>query len=277
MTLSVTPITPAIGGLVSGIDLAQPLDDGAFGEIVDALHDRLVLLFRGQDISEEQHRDFAARFGPLHHHPIYPHSSQVPEIMLLDSAVNDLRDNALWHSDVSFNEIPPLGSVLVARMIPETGGDTLWTSAVAAYDELPDQMKADLAGMTAKHDIAKSFPAERFGTDPAALEQLESAKRNNPAVTHPVIRTHPVTGRKAVYVNEGITTSIDGLESDASDALLDKLFRHVTKPEFAMRWHWQEGDVAIWDNRVTQHYACDDYRPQRRVMHRATMIGDRPF
>lgn len=133
-----------------------------------------------------------------------------------------------------------------------------------------------LAGLTATHDIARSFPVERFGSDPTAREQLERAKRNNPPVSHPVIRTHLPTGRKSLYVSEGFTTHIDGLDADTSSSLLALLFRHLAKPEFALRWHWKPGDVAMWDNRVTQHYATDDYRPHRRVMHRATILGERP-
>lgn len=276
MSLSIEAITPAIGAVVSGVDLALPLDAHIHAEIEAALLDRQVLFFRSQDITQQQQRDFGARFGPLHIHPIYPQSDAVPEIMILDTARNDLRDNALWHSDVSFVENPPLGTVLVARELPEIGGDTLWLSAAAAYDGLPANLRAFLEGLTAIHDLAKSFPPERFGSDPESLARLEEAKRTNPPVSHPVIRTHPATGRKAIYVSEGFTTRIDGLDADASEALLGLLFRHLVKPEYQLRWRWRVGDVAFWDNRITQHYAVDDYRPHRRVMNRATIIGDRP-
>ncbi|WP_226018935.1 taurine dioxygenase [Novosphingobium sp. FKTRR1] len=277
MPLTIAPITPAIGAVVGGIDLAQPLDAVTHATVEAALLEHQVLFFLDQQITQTQQRDLAALFGPLHIHPIYPHSDSVAEIMILDTDLNDLADNALWHSDVSFSETPPLGSVLVARVLPEVGGDTLWTSATAAYSALPEPLKQLIGGLTATHDLAKSFPPERFGADAQSRERLEQAKRNNPPVTHPVVRTHPVTGLKAIYVNEGFTTHIDGLPQDASDSLLGLLFRHVIRPEFSVRWRWQPGDVAIWDNRVTQHYATDDYRPHRRVMHRATMIGDRPF
>ena len=277
MNVSIEALTPAIGGVVSGVDLAQPIDDQMLAAIEAALLDRQVLFFRNQSLTQIQQRDFAARFGPLHIHPIYPQSDAVAEIMILDTDLSDLRDNALWHSDVSLSTTPPMGALLVARMLPETGGDTLWASAAAAYDGLPDPLKRLLDGMTAIHDIALSFPAERFGADPQAAERLEKAIRSNPPVSHPVIRTHPVTGRKAIYVSEGFTTRIEGLEADASNALLGVLFRHIVKPEYTMRWRWRPGDVAFWDNRVTQHYAADDYHPHRRVMNRATIIGDRPF
>ncbi len=276
MSLCIDPVTPSIGGIVRGVDLSQALDDASFRAIDAALMDRQVLFFRDQDITAEQQRDFAAHFGPLHIHPIYPRSDRVPEIMILDTALNDLRDNALWHSDVSFAEAPPLGAMLVARKVPETGGDTLWASATAAYDGLGEALKRLLDGLTATNDLAKSFPVARFGTTAAALAQLEKAKCDNPPVSHPVIRVHPVTGRRAIYVNEGFTTRIDGLDADTSETLLNLLYRHVTRPEYTVRWRWRAGDVALWDNRVTQHYATDDYRPQHRIMHRATIIGERP-
>ena len=277
MPLTLEPITPALGAVVRGVDLSHPLDAAGFAAVEAALLAHQVLFFRDQDITQAQQRDFAGLFGPLHIHPIYPHSDQVAEIMILDTDLNDLADNALWHSDVSFSELPPLGSVLAARVLPELGGDTLWTSATAAYDALPEPLKVLLAELTASHDLAKSFPVERFGADPESRAQLERAKQKNPPVTHPVIRTHPATGAKAIYVNEGFTTHINGLPQDVSDSLLSLLFRHVVRPEFTMRWRWRAGDVALWDNRITQHFAVDDYRPHRRVMHRATVIGDRPF
>jgi taurine dioxygenase len=277
VSLSIEPITPAIGAIVDGVDLAQPLDAGMHAQIEAALVDRQVLFFRNQDITQQQQRDFAAHFGPLHIHPIYPQAETVPEIIILDTARTDLRDNALWHSDVSFVEKPPLGGLLVAKVLPDLGGDTLWLSAAAAYDGLPANLQQFLGGLTAIHDLAKSFPAERFGDNTDSAAKLERAKRNNPPISHPVIRTHPVSGRKAIYVSEGFTTRIEGLDADASDALLGLLFRHLVKPEYMVRWRWRAGDVAFWDNRITQHYATDDYSPQRRVMNRATIIGDRPF
>jgi len=276
MGIDIEPVTPAIGGIVRGADLSQWLDDASFAAIEAGLMDRQVLFFRDQAITPEQQRDFAARFGKLHIHPIYPRSDRVPEIMILDTALNDLRDNATWHSDVSFSETPPLGAVLAARKVPPAGGDTLWASATAAYDGLPEALKRLLDGLTATNDLAKSFPVERFGTTEADLARLEKAKRDNQPVSHPVIRTHPVTGRRAIFVNEGFTTRIDGLDAASSETLLNLLYRHVTRPEYTVRWRWRQGDVAVWDNRATQHYATDDYRPHHRIMHRATIIGERP-
>ena len=272
MGITIEPLTPAIGAIVSGIDLARPLDAQTHHAIEAAMLDRQVIFLRDQTITEQQQRDFAAAFGPLHIHPIYPRSPNVPEIMLLDTAQNDLRDNALWHSDVSFLETPALGAVLIARKVPPLGGDTLWASATAAYDALPDTLKTYLATLSATHDLAKSFPADRFDA-----ETLAAAKRNNPPMVHPLIRTHPVTGKKAIYVSEGFTTGIVGMEPPMADPLLSMLYTHVTRPEFTVRWKWRVGDVAIWDNRVTQHYATYDYGDAHRVMNRATIMGDKPF
>jgi len=272
MPLTIEPLTPAIGAVMTGVDLAGPIDDATFAQIEAALLDRQVLFLRDQVISETQQRDFAARFGPLHIHPIYPKSAEVPEIMLLDTALNDLRDNATWHSDVSFMRTPSLGAVLLARKVPPLGGDTLWASATAAYAALPAPLQDWLGTLTATHDLAKSFPADRFDA-----ETLAAAKRSNPPVTHPVIRTHPVTGAKAIFVSDGFTTGIVGMEPAMADPLLAMLYAHIARPEFTVRWKWRVGDVAIWDNRVTQHYATYDYGDAHRVMNRATIVGDAPF
>ena len=270
------PLSPAIGALVEGLNLADPPDEARLEALQAALVRHQVLFFRGQSLTPKQHRDFAARFGPLHVHPIYPHHVDAPEVIVLDSAVTDLQDNAIWHTDVTFTERPPMGSVLLARMVPAQGGDTLWASCAAAYEALSPLMQQFLLTLTATHNIAQSFPAERFGMSREAAEKLETAKRNNPPVTHPVIRTHPVSKRRGLFVQEGFTTHINELTPTESRALLNLLFQHSIRPEFTVRWKWREGDVAFWDNRNTLHYATDDYRPARRVMNRATIIGDRP-
>jgi taurine dioxygenase len=274
--LSLSPLTPAIGAVVAGVALGEPLDESQFEALQAALVRHQVLFFRDQSLSPKQHRDFAARFGPLHLHPIYPNHPEAPEIIVLDSALTDLHDNAIWHTDVTFTERPPMGSVLVARMLPAQGGDTLWASCAAAYEALSPAVQEFLLPLTATHSIAQSFPAERFGMSREAGEKLEAAKRNNPPVTHPVIRTHPISKRRGLFVQEGFTTHINELAPAESRALLGFLFQHSVRPEFTVRWKWRDGDVAFWDNRNTLHYATDDYRPARRVMNRATIIGDRP-
>ncbi|MCJ1883783.1 taurine dioxygenase [Pseudomonas sp. LA21] len=276
-TLSIEPISPALGAIVSGVRLADPLDDAAQRQIEQALLNHQVLFFRDQPLTPTQQANFAARFGDLHIHPIYPSSPEQREVIVLDTAVTDVRDNAIWHTDVTFLETPALGAVLAAKQLPPYGGDTLWASGIAAFEALSKPLQQLLDGLTATHDISKSFPQERFGATDADLARLEEARRKNPPRSHPVIRTHPVTGRKALFVSDGFTTRINELEPAESRAILDLLFAHFARPEFTVRWRWKENDVAFWDNRVTQHYAVDDYRPQRRVMHRATILGDKPF
>ena len=276
-TLTLAPLSPALGAVVSGIDLRQPLDDAQHQAIEQALLTHQVLFFRDQPLTPSQQAAFAARFGDLHIHPIYPSVPEQREVIVLDTAVTDVRDNAIWHTDVTFLETPALGAVLAAKQLPPYGGDTLWASGIAAFEALSEPLQRLLDGLTATHDISKSFPQERFGATDADLARLEEARKKNPPRSHPVIRTHPVTGRKALFVSDGFTTRINELSAAESRAILDLLFAHVARPEFTVRWRWRENDVAFWDNRVTQHYAVDDYRPQRRVMHRATILGDKPF
>ncbi|AOJ84175.1 taurine dioxygenase [Burkholderia savannae] len=275
--LKLTRLTPAIGAIVDNVDLANAADGDLRRDIRDALAHHQVLFFRDQRLSAARHRDFAAGFGDLHVHPIYPSHPQAREIMVLDNAVFDLKDNAIWHTDVTFVETPPSASILAARTLPETGGDTLWGSGFAAYGALSDRVKTQLDGLTAQHDFTKSFPLKRFGLTADDRARWEDTRMKNPPVTHPVVRTHPENGRKALFVNEGFTTEINELPEEESAALLRFLFAHQSRPEFTLRWRWQAGDVAFWDNRSTIHYAVNDYGSAHRVMHRATIVGDRPY
>jgi taurine dioxygenase len=277
MSIDIIPLSPALGAEISGVNLSRDLTGEQRTAIEQALLDHQVLFFRNQAITPRQQARFAANFGDLHIHPIYPNVPEQPEVLILDTAVTDVRDNAIWHTDVTFLPTPALGAVLSAKQVPAYGGDTLWASGIAAFEALSGPMKALLDGLTATHDFTRSFPLERFGNTPADFARWEETRRKNPPLSHPVIRTHPVSGRKALFVNEGFTTRINELEAAESEAILKLLFAHGTRPEFTLRWRWQADDVAMWDNRVTQHYAVDDYRPQRRVMHRATMLGDVPF
>lgn len=275
--VKIRPVTPTIGAVIEGIDLTQTLTAEQQQNIEQALLKHQVIFFKNQKLNPKQHADFARQFGELHIHPIYPNIAEQPEIMLLDTQLNDLRDNALWHTDVTFLQTPAKGAILAAKKVPSYGGDTLWVNATAAFASLSQAMQQFLVGLTAQHDIAQSFPIERFGQDPVELEKLAQAKLKYPPISHPVVRTHPVTGQPALFVSEGFTTRINELESKESAAVLNLLFAHLQKPEFMVRWSWQNNDVAFWDNRCTLHYAVDDYRPQHRVMHRATLIGDRPY
>jgi taurine dioxygenase len=277
MTISVSRLTPSLGAVIEGVDLSEELSQPSVDRLGELLIEHHLLFFRGQAVTPQQQCRFAARFGELHIHPIYPVLPELPEIMVIDTHGDFLPDNDNWHTDVTFSATPPLAGILAAKQLPSVGGDTLWSSNLAAYEALSDPMKKMLMGLTAEHSVVKSFPAGRWGADPKFKERYERAVAKHPPVTHPVIRTHPVSGRKALFVNEGFTTRIHELEPRESDALLAFLFSHAGRPEFILRWQWRVDDVAFWDNRITQHYAVADYLPQRRVMHRATVIGDRPF
>ena len=274
--MKIDRLSPALGAVISGIDLNAALNDEAQQGLQAALVEHQVLFLRQQFLQAEQQRDVAKLFGDLHIHPIYPAHERVAEVMVLDSHKQDLRDNELWHTDVTFMQTPPLGCVLSAQQVPEFGGDTLWASSTAAYAALSKPMQALLEGLSASHDIRKSFPATRFALTDADAARFEKAKQDHPPVSHPVVRTHPVSGKKGLFVSEGFTTHINELTETESDALLRFLFAHATHPNFQVRWHWQAGDVAIWDNRATQHFANFDYGTAHRIMHRATVLGDKP-
>ncbi|WP_374311862.1 taurine dioxygenase [Dongia sp.] len=275
--IKVEPLGPAIGARVGGIDLGRPLDAASREKLGDALIAHKVLFFEDQIITPQQQRNFAAAFGKLHIHPIYPQVEDVPEIIVIDTGTENLPDNDNWHTDVTFIETPPLGAVLYAKELPPTGGDTLWVNNEAAFNALSPAFRAFLERLTATHDFAKSFPAERYARTPAEEKKWLAAKAKNKPVKHPVIRTHPVSGAKGLFVNEGFTTRINELSATESRLVLDLLFTHVNRPDFQVRHRWKANDVAMWDNRSTQHYAVADYLPHRRVMHRATILGDRPF
>ena len=274
--MKIERLSPALGAVISGIDLNATLNGEAQQGLQAALVEHQVLFLRQQFLQAEQQRDLALLFGDLHIHPIYPAHERVAEVMVLDSHKQDLRDNELWHTDVTFIQTPPLGCVLSAQQVPEFGGDTLWASSTAAYAALSKPMQALLDGLSASHDIRKSFPAARFAITEADAARFEKAKQDHPPVSHPVVRTHPVTGKKGLFVSEGFTTHINELTEAESEALLRFLFAHATHPNFHVRWHWQAGDVAIWDNRATQHFANFDYGAAHRIMHRATVLGDKP-
>ena len=274
--MKIERLSPALGAIISGIDLNATLNGEAQQGLQAALVEHQVLFLRQQFLQAEQQRDLALLFGDLHIHPIYPAHERVAEVMVLDSHKQDLRDNELWHTDVTFIQTPPLGCVLSAQQVPEFGGDTLWASSTAAYAALSKPMQALLDGLSASHDIRKSFPAARFAITEADAARFEKAKQDHPPVSHPVVHTHPVSGKKGLFVSEGFTTHINELTEAESNALLRFLFAHATHPNFQVRWHWQAGDVAIWDNRATQHFANFDYGAAHRIMHRATVLGDKP-
>jgi taurine dioxygenase len=277
MDIQVTRVTPAVGALVEGVDLSQELAPPQIDRLGELLAQHQVLFFRDQPLTPQQQVRFAAQFGTLHVHPIYPVLPELPEILVLDTHKDFLPDNDNWHTDVTFSETPPLAGILSAKQMPSSGGDTLWSSCSAAYEGLSEPMRRFLDGLTAQHSVAKSFPAERWQNDPASKERYERAVAKYPPVNHPVVRTHPVTGRKGLFVNDGFTTHINELRPAESRNLLAFLDAHAARPEFIVRWRWKVGDLVFWDNRVTQHYAVADYLPERRVVYRATVNGDKPY
>ncbi|HTO55553.1 MAG TPA: taurine dioxygenase [Myxococcota bacterium] len=269
-------LTPTIGAVVEGVDLSKPLAHEEIAEIRAALLAHKVIFFEDQHLTPVEQRNFAARFGDLHTHPLYPGVPEAPELFILDNHAGNPTDNDAWHTDVTFIDTPPLGAVLYAKLLPPDGGDTIWSNMQAAFEGLSRPFADFLHTLDAVHDFARGFPARGTVARGAGAEKHAKAVEEHPPVVHPVVRTHPETGADGLFVNYGFTDKIVGLRRKESDAILQMLFEHVTKPEYLVRWKWKPNAVAFWDNRVTQHYAVNDYLPQRRIMHRATILGDRP-
>ncbi len=267
--ITVEPIAAALGAEVGGVDLAN-VDDATEKEIHTAWMEHQVLFFRDQDVTPAQHAAFARRFGELHIHPVIPNRGDegFPEIVVLESN-EDLPFVAdRWHSDVTFERKPPLGSVLRGAIIPAAGGDTMWASMYAAYDALSDTMQRLLSELRAVHD-GSAF--RNIAND----EQTAELEKNMTAV-HPVIRTHPITGRKALFVNQTFTRKIEGMKGAESNALLRFLYKHMSSPELTCRFRWRTNSIAMWDNRCTQHSVIADNIKAHRRMERITICGDEP-
>jgi taurine dioxygenase len=270
-TIDVNPLTPRIGAEVLGIDIARPLGNHQVDELHRALAEHQVLFFRDQKLDFESHKAFGRYFGDLHIHPNTPGPEGHPEILPIHADANSKRiAGENWHSDVSCDQEPPLGSILHLHTVPPSGGDTLFASMYAAYDSLSPPFKAFLEGLTATHS------GEHVYRRTNALLGVDDRNRVFPKTSHPIVRTHPVTKRKALYVNRGFTTHIDGLARAESRTILDFLFEHSTQPAFQVRFRWRPGSVAFWDNRCVQHMALWDYFPQVRSGYRVTVKGDRP-
>ena len=270
VSIQVDKLTPHAGAEIRGVDLSQPLDERTFKEIHDALIDSGVIFFRDQHLTPDQQKAFGRLFGELHMHPAAPRElADHPEILVIhadEKSKHVAGEN--WHSDVSCDLEPPMGSILYMHELPPVGGDTLFASMYAAYEALSEPMKRFLEPLTAMHEGEHVYRG-RYGVDDTG--------KTFPRAEHPVVRTHPVSGRKALYVNGGFTTRIVQLTRPESDALLQFLYRHVETPEFHCRFRWQVNSIAFWDNRCMQHHAMWDYYPQRRHGHRVTIRGDKPF
>jgi taurine dioxygenase len=267
--IEVRPVTPVIGAEIRGVDLSQPLSDAEFTAIHQAFLDHQVLFFKDQrQLTPERQIEFGRRFGPLHFHPAAPHLDGHPEIFVIHVNKNSKHAaGEVWHSDVSCDAEPPLATILQIHLLPLTGGDTMFASMYAAYDELSAPMKSFLEGLKARHE-SEHYYRGRYGND--------DSEKIYPANEHPVIRTHPETGRRALFVNEMFTRAIVGLEPAESKAVLAFLFEHIRNPYYQVRFRWELNDIAMWDNRSAQHMAIWDYWPNERKGHRVTVKGDRP-
>jgi taurine dioxygenase len=262
--ISVNPVAGALGAEIGGVYL-RDLGEDAFAEIRTAFIEYQVLFFRDQEITRDQHKAFARRFGTLHIHPyLQPLKEEGhPEFVVLQNNENNPYLADTWHSDVTFVNEPPLGSVLRCVVAPEFGGDTMWASMYAAYDALSDKMQRMLSDLVAIHDTTRTFFA-------SAASQAASAE-------HPVIRTHPETGRRGLFINSTFTASIKGMKPAESTALLSFLYRHIETPDFSCRFRWRANSVAMWDNRCTQHRVVADNRTANRIMERVTINGEKPY
>lgn len=269
-TLDIRPLTPAIGAEILDIDLGATNISERVPDIRAALLTHGVIFFRDQHLTQEQQIAFARHFGDLEIHPATPKAQSNREVLRIAHGPDSRGQENQWHSDVTWRECPSLGSILLAREVPEYGGDTLFANMHLAYERLSDQMKRFCEGLTAVHDISRVF-ARRLNKTPEELHD------KYPPMRHPVIRTHPETGKRAIYVNTAFTSHIEGLSAQESRWLLDHLYNTAKDVEIQCRFRWREGSVAFWDNRVCQHLAVSDYFPARRVMERVTIAGDRPY
>lgn len=276
--LDVRPLAGSLGAELLNVDLSR-LSDDAFEEIHRAFLQYSVIFFRDQKLTPEAHKAFGRRFGELNVHPTYeplPGHEEILAVVKESDAAHNIGDT--WHTDVTFLPEPPMGSILCAREIPPYGGDTLFASLTMAYDALSEGMKCMLDGVNAVHSNIYLLTG-KDGTEDRNQTRSTKVRKEKVELTavHPVVRTHPETGRKAIFVNQAFTTRFENMTREESQGLIDYLIRHASRPEFTCRFRWEEGSVAFWDNRCTYHYALNDYHGYRREMHRVTVNGDKPF
>ncbi|MEQ1787521.1 MAG: TauD/TfdA family dioxygenase, partial [Acidimicrobiales bacterium] len=265
------PLGATIGATLTGVDLTQTLPDEVIAEIRQALLDYKVVFFRDQHLTAPQHVAFARRFGDLEVHPFLKNNEALPELVRFEKSPEVGGYENGWHSDVTWRVEPSMGSILRAIEVPSSGGDTLFSDMYAVYEGLDDETRALIDPLRAEHDFSQVFGA----VIPA--EKKAEMREQYPLVEHPVVRTHPETGRKLMYLNRFFGLRIVGLPEEESQALIDRLCRQAETVEYQCRFQWAPGSIAFWDNRAVQHYASSDYWPARRVMERATIIGDRPY
>ncbi|MCL4127840.1 UNVERIFIED_CONTAM: hypothetical protein GTU68_037318 [Idotea baltica] len=274
-TIAVHPLSPTIGAELSGFDLSVPQTDEQFGQIRQALLDWKVVFFRDQDLSHDQHLAFGRRFGELEVHPFADEHPDYPEVLQITHDAQSHGFENIWHSDVTWRLAPSLGSVLLMKEAPPVGGDTLFADMYAAYDGLSDDLKDEIDGALARHDFSgfRRGMIRRGATD----AEVQAFNERYPNPHHPVVRTHPETGRRGLYVNRAFTQEIVGVSPERSDDLLQLLYAQASHPEYQCRFRWQKHSIAFWDNRACQHYAVSDYWPNNRSVERVTIVGDEPY
>lgn len=264
------PLSGTTGAEIGGVDLAGPLSDGTIADIRGVLAEYGVVVFREQNLTPEQHIAAARRFGEINVNRFFAHADGYPEIALVTKEPDQTANiGGGWHTDHSYDEHPALGSMLYAREVPAFGGDTMFASMYAAYDALSDGLKQTLSGLRAVHSSRHVFGVER----PAMQGRIGNPELATQDAIHPVVITHPESGRPALYVNPGFTLRFDGWTAEESQPLLRYLYQHAARPEFTCRLRWRNGSLAFWDNRSTWHYALNDYQGERRLMHRITVEG----
>ena len=269
-------LTPTIGAEISNIDLSQDLSEEKLDQIYQDLIDYKVIFFRNQEISPKNHIALAKSFGEIEPpHPVYPHVKDFPEIVLLENDANNPPDTDEWHTDVTFKSDPAFASILYSKIIPPSGGDTLWCSLSAIYEALPDDTKKYLETLRAVHDMG-SFRNNFIDDDneKSAQNVNEGFQKFGNAI-HPMVKVHPISKNKLLYINPGFTSQIVGMNMTDSNNLLTYLFNFMNKPEFQIRFKWSANTIAIWDNRCTMHYAIGDYMPHHRQMNRITVLNDK--
>ena len=268
-------LSPSIGGEIHGVDLSKPLGSELKELIYEALLVYKVIFFRDQNISTEEHIKFSKNFGELEIHPFAPKKEDFPEVLVITHNENSKGRENTWHSDVTWRKEPSLGSVLRMIQKPAHGGDTLFADMYAAYDGLPDHVKEKLDGAIAVHDFANF--RNRLIKEGKSAEEIQAFNEEYPMPEHPVIRTHPDTQKKVIYVNAAFTQYIKDWEEKDSKEMLTYLYSRASVPEYQCRFAWEENSIAFWDNRACQHYANSDYWPNIRKVERVTIIGDRPY
>jgi len=273
--IEVHPVAGALGAEILNVDLAQDLGEETVGAIRRAWLEHLVVFFRDQILEPELFLQLARRFGEVIEYPFVKGIEGFPQITPVVKLENEkMNFGGLWHSDTAYLEQPPMATMLIAREVPAFGGDTLFANMYLAYETLSEGMRRVLDGLVAVNSSAKA-DVTRTREDRVRDGAKQEAKKQY-AAEHPVVRTHPETGRKALYVNFGHTVRFRDMTEEESAPILNYLFQHTARPEFTCRFRWQAGSVALWDNRCTQHNPINDYHGYRRVMHRVTLAGDRP-